>query len=50
MVKKREMSRSLRFLELLWTEKVEAAEILATDCRRHEVPSRGYGRCGQPEE
>ena len=21
-----------------------------TDCRRHEVHSRGYGRCGQPEE
>ena len=30
--------------------KVEAVKILGTDCRRHEVHSGGYGRCGQPEE
>ena len=29
---------------------VEAVKILGTDCRRHEVHSGGYGRCGQPEE
>ena len=31
-------------------DKAEAVKILGTDCRRHEVHVRGYGRCGQSEE
>ena len=28
----------------------EAVKILGTDCRRYEVHSTGYGRCGQPDK
>ena len=49
-MKKWKMSRSLTVLELLWTRKVEAVKILGTDCKRHVVHSRNYGRCGQPEK
>ena len=28
----------------------EAVKILGTVCRRYEVHSRGYGRCGKPDK
>ena len=31
-------------------EEVETVKILGTDCKKHVVHSRNYGRCGQPEK
>ena len=35
------------YLGVIVDKEGEAVKILGTDCRRYEVHSRGYGRCGQ---